>query len=140
RFRRHTGRSEPRPGGYPGAVAITGRQSGKSAIAATVAAFEAATGTESGTFALLVAQDQRGAQRTLFRYAVEPFQSVPVFAREVSKATADVLELASGVSLACYPCRPAATRGVRACVAVVDELAFFITSDGRPTDREMIRT
>ena len=35
-FQEHTGRTEPRPGGYPEAVAITGRQSGKSAVAATV--------------------------------------------------------------------------------------------------------
>lgn len=138
-FRKHTGRTTPRPGGYPEAVCITGRQSGKSAIAAVLAAFEAATGTEGGTFALLVAQDQRGAMRTLFKYAVEPFQSVPSFAREVSRATNDTLELASGVSLSCYPCRPQAVRGVRAAVAVADELGFYISSEGRPTDREMLR-
>jgi hypothetical protein len=140
KFQKHTGRTTPRPGGYPEAVCITGRQSGKSAIAATVAAYEAATGTEGGTFALLVAQDQRGAQRTLFRYAVEPFQSVPAFAREVSKGTADVLELSSGVTLACYPCRPAAVRGIRACIVVCDELAYYISSEGRPTDKEMLRS
>lgn len=138
-FRRHTGREQPRPDGYPETVCITGRQSGKSTVAAAVCAFEAVTSTQAGTFALLVAQDERNARRTLFRGAIEPFQFVPVFAREVSKATESTLELASGVSLACYPCRPAAVRGIRACVAVVDELAFFTTSEGRPMDREMLR-
>jgi hypothetical protein len=139
RFRKHTGRSAPRAGGYPEAVVITGRQSGKSAIAATVCAFEAATGQKRGTFALLVAQDERGVKRTLFNYAREPFREVPVFAREVVRETADTLDLASGVSLACYPCRPAAVRGVRAGIVCVDELAFFTATDGRPTDREMLR-
>lgn len=138
-FRKHTGRSTPRPGGYPEAVAIVGRQSGKSAIAATVAAFEAATSRQRGTFALLVAQDERGVKRTLFSYAREPFRSVPVFAREVERETADTVELSSGASLGCYPCRPAAVRGVRASVVAVDELAYFTATDGRPTDREMLR-
>ena len=64
---------------------------------------------------------------------------MPVFSRELVRETADTLELASGVTLACYPCRPAAVRGLRAAVACVDELAFFITSEGRPVDGEMLR-
>src|SRR5581483_6486506 len=36
-------------------------------------------------------------------------------------------------------CRPASVRGLRARVAVVDELAFFTSTDGRPTDVEMLR-
>lgn len=138
-FRKHTGRSEPRPGGYPEAVAIVGRQSGKSAIAALVCAFEAAMSRDRGAFALLVAQDERAVRRTLFAYAAEPFREVPAFRREIARETADTLELASGGSLACYPCRPAAVRGVRAAVVAVDELAFFTATDGRPTDREMLR-
>lgn len=138
-FQEHTGRTAPREGGYAEAVAITGRQSGKSAIAALACAFEAATGSVRGTYALLVAQDERGVKRTLFSYAREPFRSVESFAREVVKETADTLELASGVTLACYPCRPAAVRGVRASIVAVDELAFFVSTEGRPTDREMLR-
>src|SRR5262245_31593544 len=62
-FRKQTGRTAPRPGGYPEAVCITGRQSGKSAIAALACGFEAATSTAFGTYALLVAQDERGVKR-----------------------------------------------------------------------------
>jgi hypothetical protein len=40
-FRAHTGRATPRPGGYGEAVAIVGRQSGKSQVAAALATFEA---------------------------------------------------------------------------------------------------
>jgi hypothetical protein len=43
------------------------------------------------------------------------------------------------VTIAAYPCRPAAVRGLRAIVVVCDELAFFTSTDGRPTDTEMLR-
>jgi len=87
-FRRHTGRSTPRPSGYSEAVAIVGRQSGKLRIAATLAAFEAALiGQERGLYALLIAQDMRAAQRTLFGYAVEPFEEVATLRRLVVSRT-----------------------------------------------------
>jgi len=55
----HTGRSAPLPGGYRETVAIVGRQSGKTRVAAMVAVFEAITATEEAgaeLSALLVAQ------------------------------------------------------------------------------------
>jgi hypothetical protein len=137
-FRAHTGRVEPRPGGYPEAVAIVGVQSGKSQIAAAMAAFAAITG-QDGTHALLIAQDQRSALRTLLRYARQPFEARPMFAAEVARDVADTLELRNGVSLSAYPCKPASIRGLRACIAVIDELAFFVATDGRPVDQEMLR-
>ncbi len=139
-FRRYTGREKPNPDGYSEAVAIVGRQSGKSRIAATLAAFEAAlAGRERGLYALLVAQDLRGAQRTLFGYATEPFDEVPALAKMVDGRTTEALSLRNGVTLACYPCRPQAVRGLRALVVIVDELAHFVATDGRPTDVEMLR-
>jgi hypothetical protein len=77
--------------------------------------------------------------RTLFGYARAPFENVPVLQRSVSEIRSDTIRLRSGVTLAAYPCRPAAVRGLRAKVAVVDELAFFTSTDGRPTDVEMLR-
>jgi hypothetical protein len=142
-FQRHTGRQEPRTGGYPEAVAIVGRQSGKSRIAATVAAFEAvrARGERDGTdlYALLVAQDERASLRTLFAYAAAPFEKVPGLAAAVRSRKAGTLTLDSHATLAAYPCRPAAVRGLRARVVVCDELAFYISGEGNPTDREMLR-
>jgi hypothetical protein len=142
-FCEHTGRQLPRPGGYSEAVIITGRQSGKTQTATDIVAFEAITApadrSADGTYALLIAQDQRGAQRTLFRYASLPFEHVPMLAEMRAGATADTITLRNGITLACYPCRPAAVRGIRARVAVIDELAFFRTSDGNPVDTEMLR-
>ena len=137
-FRKHTGRSEPREGGYPEAVCVVGVQSGKTSVAATLADHAALTG-QRGTHALMLGQDHRGAMRALLRYAREPFETVPAFSREVVRQTADSIELANGVSLSAYPCRPPAIRGLRACIVVVDELAFFTATDGRPVDQEMLR-
>jgi hypothetical protein len=137
-FRRHTGRHEPRPGGYPEAAGIVGVQSGKSTIAAGIVDHEALNG-QAGTHALLFGQDHRAAMRVLLAYAREPFEALEAFRAEVVRSTADTLELRNGVSLSAYPCRPEAARGIRACVVVVDELAHFTATDGRPTDREMLR-
>ncbi|MEO8677424.1 MAG: hypothetical protein ABI665_00165 [Vicinamibacterales bacterium] len=138
RFKLHTGRQEPRPGGYPEAVAIVGVQSGKTRIAGALVDVAALAG-EAGTHALLLGQDHRGAMRVLLRYAREPFETIDTFRAEVVRSTVDTLELRNGVSLSAYPCRPAAVRGLRACIVVIDELAFFTATDGRPVDTEMLR-
>jgi len=145
RFQRHTGRTDyrPPPGGWPEVVCVVGRQSGKTRIAATVAAFEAATAAQEsdGTelYGLLIAQDQRASVRTVFRYARAPFDRVPMLAQVLTNTTADTLTLSNGCTVAAYPARPAAVRGLRARVVVLDELAFYRSSDNLPIDAEMLR-
>jgi hypothetical protein len=141
-FRKHTGREAPRAGGYPEAVAIVGRQSGKTAIAAACGVYAAAVAAESGqrgVFVPLVAQDLRGAQRALGGYVKEIVQSSAVLRGEVVREVSDGVELAGRVTLACYPCRPASVRGIRSAFVACDELGFFLATDGRPTDTEMLR-
>ena len=64
-FRHHTGRSRyaPPPGGYQTSAAIVGRQSGKTHIAGTIAAYEAISATRvrgrAPLYAVMVAQDHR---------------------------------------------------------------------------------
>jgi hypothetical protein len=140
-FQKHTGRSAPRPGGYPEAVAVTGCQSGKSQVAAVIAVFEAieaAQRGERGVYVPLIAQDARGAQRALFGYVREALD-LPLLRPELVRDTTDALELRGGVTVAVYPCRPAAIRGIRAAAVIIDELAFFVATDGRATDTEMLR-
>jgi hypothetical protein len=140
-FARHTGRKVPRPGGYPTAVVCVGVQSGKSRIAAAVAAFEAAAALargDRGVYVPLVAQDARNAERALFGYALEALD-LPLFQGETTRETTTTRELGGRVTVAVYPCRPSAIRGIRAVAVIIDELAFFITSEGRPTDTEMLR-
>lgn len=138
RFRRHTGRDRPREGGYPEAVIIVGVQSGKTAVAGTMAVHASLT-AERGTHAIMVGQDQRGSIRALLRYARDPFERIPAFAQEVQRQTADTLELRGGTTLTAYPCKPHALRGLRASIVCADELGFYVATDGRPTDREMVR-
>ena len=134
RFQHHTGRQEPRPGGYPEAACIVGCQSGKSKIAALVGNFEgmsAVMGKQTGLYVTLLAQDLRAAQRALFGYVREAIHNSPLLSNEVTRETAESIELSGGVTLAVYPCRPAAIRGIRAACIVIDELAFFTATDGR---------
>ena len=69
-FRQHTGRAtyNPPPGGYREAVAITGRQSGKSRIAGIIAGFEGLRAHRKPghpqPHVALIAQDHRAALRT----------------------------------------------------------------------------
>src|SRR5215470_171808 len=98
-FRRHTGRTRylPPAGGWREVVCIVGRQSGKTRICSTIAAYEAicATPDADGTdlYALMLAQDQRAALRTLFSYAKAPFARVPVLQRSVVTQTTDTVRL-----------------------------------------------
>ena len=142
RFHRHTGREEPRSGGYPEAVCVVGCQSGKSQVAALVGVYEAMNAVLTGqrnVFVPLIAQDLRGAQRALFGYVKEAVTSSPLLKNEVVRETSESVELKGGVTLAVYPCRPASIRGIRAACVLIDELAFFVTSDNRAVDTEMLR-
>lgn len=137
-FQRHTGRQTPREGGFPEAVLVCGVQSGKSSVAGCLADHAALTG-EKGTHAVLVGQDARAAMRALFAFASQPFKEIPAFRAELSGETVSTLSLSRGTFIDTFPCRPAALRGLRANIVCVDELAHFVSTDGRPTDTEMMR-
>ena len=136
-----TGRSayDPPKGGFAEAVSVDARQTGKTVTAARRVVFEAATATvgSGGEYALLLAQDHKSAIRTAFKYVLESFEIPMLRAMEVSR-TKETIELSNGVTIVAMPARPEAVRGMRATVAVLDELAFYRTSEGRPLDREML--
>lgn len=144
-FRMHTGRVlyNPPKGGWSEVVCITGRQSGKTRIGGAVVAYESATaeaeadGTEK--YALIVAQDLRGAVNNALGYVAAPFDVVPGLSAMVEGRTADEIRLRNHVTVAVYPCSEAAVRGPRAVVAVGDEEAFWRSTDNRPRDREVMR-
>ncbi len=144
-FCRCTGRSryQPRPGGFPEAAFIVGRQAGKSRIVGLLSAYEAMRaprepdGTE--TYVLSVAQDQRAAMRSLFRYSTAPFDRLPVLRALVTGRRADAWTLDTGTVLAAMPCKSESVRGLRARFIACDELAYFRSSENLPADVEMLR-
>jgi hypothetical protein len=144
-FRHHTGRTiyAPSAGGYREAAVITGRQSGKTRIASAIQVVDALRSTPEadGTslYAVSVAQDLRASLRTMFSYATAPLERIPLLRTLVRSATTTTAELRTGVTIAAYPCRPAAVRGLRARIVVADELAFYVGSDGNPTDKLMLQ-
>jgi len=138
-FRRHTGRAEPKPEGYPEAALITGRQSGKSAISAAVSVLGAIQATEPGLYAPMVAQDARSVLAVLMRYARSYLANVEAFRSMIHRETREDIELANGCTITVRPCRPESVRGIRSVVAVLDEAAYFRASDGYRTDTEMLR-
>ena len=144
-FRKCTGRStyNPPPGGWPEVVCIVGRQAGKTRAASLLVAYEAAfaADTHDGeAYALLIAQDWRSAIRTSFSYLSAALEASPVLCRSIIRETADTIDLENGVRVGAYPCRPAAIRGLRARIVVLDELAFFRNSEGSAVDTEMLRS
>ncbi len=120
---------------------ICARQVGKTRMATTFAAFVGATAPPSarGKHVVLIAQDQRASTRVAFGYVCEVFDTVPAFRDLVVRRTSDTLELKNGVCISVYPCRPAALRGLVAIMVIVDEAAWFTSTDGRPLDLETIR-
>lgn len=143
-FRRCTGRSvyAPPEGGWREVACVVGRQAGKTRVGALVVAFEAAFAApcrDGELYALLLAQDQRAALRASLSYIRALLNAAPMLQREIVRETQDTLDLRSGVRIGAYPCRPASVRGLRARVVVLDELAFFRSSEGFPLDVETLR-
>jgi phage terminase large subunit-like protein len=142
-FREHMGRTsyDPPDGGWGEIAVIVGRQSGKTRIAASVAVFEALTAPKDvgETYALLIAQDHRAAQRALLSYVTEALEASELLRSSVAESLRESVTLKTGVRIAAYPCPPAAVRGLRARVVICDELAFYRSSEGYPTDLEMLR-
>lgn len=142
-YRHHTHRSTPRPGGHDIVAGLWGRRSGKTELASAMVGFEGlrrpAGRLRTGKHGIIVAQDQRASVRNAFGAACEPFEVVPSFAMEVLRQTADTLELANGYTISGYPCRPHALRGLDAGIVVLDEPCFYISTEGRMTDFEMVR-
>ena len=62
----------------------------------------------------------------------------PVLRQSVVKRLTDTLDLRNGTRVATYPCRPASIRGLRARVVLMDELAFFRSTEGAAVDAEML--
>jgi hypothetical protein len=144
-FRQHTGRQTPRPGGYSELVGLFGRQAGKDdavSDSGNARAVHALLTNEdvSGLYISFICQDHRSSVRTLFHRVSQPWTRIPELAQYVVARTSDSLTLTNGLTLAAYPCRPHALRGLRNLLVVMNEVAFmFHATDGNPVGVEMRR-
>jgi hypothetical protein len=137
-FQRYTGRSAPRPGGYPYLVELFGRQCGKSQMAAAhgsqAGAVAAVTG-QRDTAVVVMAQDAKASIRVVFTY-VKRFFERPLLRDLVIAERQESIELVGNVQVLVMPCRPAAPRGLRVVRFVMDEFAHYMSTDNRPLDKQ----
>jgi hypothetical protein len=130
-----------RPGGYPQGVLQVGRQAGKSEGAAARLVYGATGAVLSGKrnrVYIGIAQDHRAGRRALLGH-VKKFADAPLVRPLIGKVIADTVEFAGNNVIHILPCRPAAVRGLEVDEAVLDELAFYLSTDNIPRDRDVWR-
>jgi hypothetical protein len=143
-WRRCTGR-ETYPGRpFPEVTVIAGARAGKdSRIAAPIAVYEALFGGHHHHLGLgergvvpIVAQDLR-ATRIAFGYVKSYLTESNLLAGEVDEVLASEIRLRNGITVVCFPCRAAATRGWSIPAGVLDELAFYRLEGQADSDVEV---
>jgi hypothetical protein len=126
-------------------VAIAGRRSGKSRIAAAVAVFIATCVDHRAKLApgetgyVLVLASSRSQASVVFRYALAFLQSSPILKREVSEVTAEEIRLRSGVTIAVHPNDFRTIRGRTLLACVFDEVSYWRDETSANPDVETYR-
>jgi hypothetical protein len=119
-----------------------GRRSGKTRFAALMAVHAAAQSYDlpPGGYAVaaIVAPDRRQAQLA-FSYARGLVQNSEILRAELVRETYDSLEFKHATRLEIMTGNFRAVRGYSTCLAIVDEAAFLMDSEGRNSDEELAR-
>ncbi len=133
--------------GFKTALFLTGRRSGKSRIAAIIAAFEAVLAGhekrlapgEQGMVACIATTKRQGA--IVWKYIQGVFAKSPMLKDEVVRETSTGFELRNGVVIEVLHGDFRTVRGHTLLAAVVDEVCFFglAEADKIRSDRELIR-
>jgi hypothetical protein len=132
--------------GFTTALFLTGRRSGKSRMAAVVAAFEAVLSGREKLLAkgevgiVAIISPTRAQSRIVHGYAHGIFD-VPLLKGEVVQETASGFELRNGVRIEILTGDHRSIRGFTLLACVVDETAFFaISEESRiKSDTELVR-
>ena len=134
-FRQCTGQTTPNPNGYLEVSLICGRRSGNSLILALIAVFLSCFRyyrqhlvKNERAVVMVIAADKKQAQ-SIFRY-LKGFLSVPLLAGLIERETAEVLELANGVSIEVTTASFKTLRGRTVAASLNDECCFWNTDDG----------
>lgn len=138
-FEQFAGRPyDPPAGGWSTVAILSPRRCGKSLFAATQVALAAARPGPRNTWAVLVGSDRAGAQKSLLSTVGELFEEGTPLSSTVVNRTADTIDLSTGCSIAVWPTRPAACRGIAARIAIIDEADFTSTDGGEDKTRAMV--
>jgi len=145
-WREITGRKPPRKGFSPSIeVDLVGRQGGKSLSAARRVLKEAFTGNYQQylvpgerAYVVVVSVNLRST-RVVMDYLKGCLEASPHLAQEVEHKTKTEIYLKNRITLAAYPSSNISVRGLRVCVLILDEGAFF-RSEGSVTDLEVFRS
>jgi hypothetical protein len=127
-FQRSTGRTAPDPRGYNEAFCVAGRRSGKSSIAALIAAYEALLGDWplklglGQAFHIFILATDREQAKNVFHVVKNLMSS---FEDEIERETQDEIWLKNGARIAVKAANYRATRGYNVALAILDEFAFF---------------
>ena len=132
-------------GGYGTALYLTGRRSGKSRVAATVAAYEAVLAGHAGKLApgergvVPVVAPTKAQGRIVRDYTQAIFQQ-PLLQRELARETTAGFSLRSGVRIEIMAGDFRTVRGYTLLAAIVDEACFFGYEDAaKMNDTELVR-
>ena len=124
-------------------IAIIGRRSGKSRIAALIAVFEAClrqhklAAGEVGTVLVLAATMSQAA--VVFNYALGYLDASPLLRQQIVSSTATEIRLAGNVTIAVHPANFKSVRGRTILAAIFDEMAFWRDDESANPDREVLR-
>ncbi len=131
-------------GGFSTALFLTGRRSGKSRIAATIAAFEAVLAGHQKKLSV----GERGyvpvlapskAQGRIVKDYLRAIFNLPLFANELAAENEGGFTLRDGTRIEVMAGNFNTVRGYTLLAAVVDEVCFFGYEESKISDTELIR-
>ncbi|RWN59624.1 terminase large subunit [Mesorhizobium sp.] len=124
--------------------AIVGRRSGKSRMAAAVAAYTAfavdhskLSPGEVGTVLVLAAS--KAQANAVFRYTLSFFESSPILSGLIENTTSDEIRLSTGIVIAVHSSSYRTVRGRSLVACIFDEVAFWRDESSSAPDVETFR-
>lgn len=126
-------------------IAIAGRRSGKSRVAAAVAVFIAACIDHRAKLApgevgyVLVLAGSRSQASVVFRYALGFLEASPILRREISEVTAEEIRLRNGIIIAVHPNSYRTIRGRSLLGCIFDETSYWRDETSANPDVETYR-
>ena len=131
-------------GGFSTALFLTGRRSGKSRIAATVAAFEGVLAGHqrklaAGERGYVVLAAPTKAQGRILRDYLRAIFDLPMFAPELANENEGGFTLRDGTRIEIMAGNYRSVRGYTLLSVIVDEICFFNFEESKVSDVELIR-